>query len=147
MRRREFCIGAFSALPLLRAAPGWAEQARLNFSELYEGGSVLGLKYTQRLLSLKDKTVAMKGFMAPPLKAEADFFVLTREPVSLCPFCSTDAEWPTDIVVIYLKRAMPPMRFSDQLEVTGRLEIGSKTDLETGFVSQIRLVESQVVRA
>lgn len=146
MHRRDFCASVAAAL-CLSPGLGWAAQARLDFGELYEGGSVLGLKYTQRLLSLKNQTVSMKGFMAPPLKAESNFFVLTREPVSLCPFCSTDAEWPTDIVVIYLKRAMPPMRFSDALEVTGLLEIGSKTDSETGFVSQIRLIDAQVARA
>ena len=40
--------------------------------------------------------------MAPPLKAEAAFFVLTREPVALCPFCQSDADWPDNILVVYL---------------------------------------------
>jgi hypothetical protein len=40
--------------------------------------------------------------MAPPLKAEAAFFVLTEIPMSLCPFCSSDADWPDNIVVVYL---------------------------------------------
>ncbi len=147
MNRRQFCTSLATALPLLSASASWAETARLTFTDLYEGSSVLGLKYTQRLLALKNQRIAMTGFMAPPLKAESNFFVLTREPVSLCPFCSTDAEWPTDIVVIYLKHTIPPARFSDPLEVTGLLEIGSKTDPETGFVSQIRLIDAQAARA
>jgi hypothetical protein len=148
MRRREFCASAaIAGLSLAAPAAAWAQKARLDFADLYEGSSVLGLKFTQRLLALKNQRISMTGFMAPPLKAESNFFVLTREPVSLCPFCSTDAEWPTDIVVIYLNRAIPPARFSDPLEVTGVLEIGSKTDPETGFVSQIRLVDAQAVRA
>ena len=44
----------------------------------------------------------MRGFMAPPLKAEAKFFVLTEIPMSICPFCSSDADWPDNIVVVYL---------------------------------------------
>ena len=45
----------------------------------------------------------MHGYMAPPLKPESRFFVLTREPLALCPFCQSDAEWPADIVVVYLE--------------------------------------------
>ncbi len=119
------------------------EPMSLNFAELYEGSGVLGLKFTAKLASLQGKPTVMRGFMAPPLKAESHFFVLTREPVTLCPFCSSDAEWPTDIVVIYLKAAASPTKFSEVIRVSGILEIGSKIDVETGFVSQIRLVDAE----
>ena len=36
--------------------------------------------------------------MAPPLKAEAAFLILTKEPVSLCPFCNSDQDWPDSII-------------------------------------------------
>ena len=65
---------------------------RLGFDEMYEGRSVLGLTLSARLRSLTGSRVTVEGFMAPPLKADAPFFVLTREPVSLCPFCNTDAD-------------------------------------------------------
>ena len=35
---------------------------------------------------------------------------LTREPMALCPFCQSDADWPADIVVVHLKRATAPVR-------------------------------------
>ena len=80
--------------------------------------------------------------MAPPLKAESRFFVLTREPMAICPFCQSDADWPVDIVVVYLNRATPLVSGGEAVVVRGRLEVGSATDGETGFVSQIRIVDA-----
>jgi hypothetical protein len=80
--------------------------------------------------------------MAPPLRAESRFFVLTREPLSLCPFCQSDAEWPVDIVVVYLRRDMPLTDAGARVRVDGRLEIGSWTDPDTGFVSLLRIVDA-----
>lgn len=83
--------------------------------------------------------VAMRGFMAPPLKAEAAFFVLTEIPMALCPFCSSDADWPDNIVVVYLDRKHTFVQPGTRIEVVGTLEMGSWTDPETGFVSLLRL--------
>jgi len=85
----------------------------------------------------------MRGFMAPPLKPEADFFVLTREPVSLCPFCQTDADWPADILVVYMRDGVRLTTNTDRIEVTGILEVGTKTDRKTGFVSLLRIVDGR----
>ena len=112
---------------------------RLRFDDLYAGWSVTGLRFSDRAKQLAGSSATMAGFMAPPLKAEADFFVLTREPLSMCPFCSSDAEWPPDIVVVYLWHGAQPTAPNEVIEVTGRLEIGSWTDPASGFVSQARL--------
>ncbi len=85
----------------------------------------------------------MQGFMAPPLKAEAKFFVLTEIPMSLCPFCSSDADWPANIVVVYLKEAQTFEQANKVIDVSGRFEIGSWTDPETGFVSLVRIVDAR----
>ena len=77
--------------------------------------------------------------MAPPLKAEAAFFVLTEIPMSLCPFCSSDADWPDNIVVVYLGEKQTFVQPSQTIEARGVLEFGSWTDPETGFVSLLRL--------
>lgn len=111
----------------------------LTFSELYSGGGVLGLTFSPKVLELKGKEIAIRGFMAPPLKAEADFFVLTREPVALCPFCSSDADWPDSILVVYLAKRQPFVQNNATIEVRGVLEVGSQVDSATGFVSQLRL--------
>jgi hypothetical protein len=114
----------------------------LTFAQLYKSFGVRGMEFSDRLLALKGRTVSIEGYMAPPLKAESDFFVLTREPVSLCPFCQSDAEWPTDIVVVYLKGEAPLVGQGDKVLVSGRLEVGSWTDPKTGFVSQIRIADA-----
>jgi hypothetical protein len=139
--RRAFCLLPLLALPL----PCLAAEA-LSFDELYESIGVLGLRYSGRALSLKGRPVRMRGFMAPPLKPESRFFVLTREPVAVCPFCASDAEWPADIVLIYLKKTLAPVKVQQRIEVEGRLEIASWTDPHTGFVSQVRLSGADIVR-
>lgn len=120
--------------------PAMAADGRIAFGELYASFGVLGLTFSDKVKELQDKKVAMRGFMAPPLKAEADFFVLTEIPLSLCPFCSSDADWPDDIVVIYLNRAQTFEQANGLIEVNGKLEVGSWTDPETGFVSLLRIV-------
>jgi hypothetical protein len=124
-----------------------AEQpAALGFPDLYKSSGVLGVELSDGLVALNGRPVAMRGYMAPPLKAEADFFVLTRTPVSLCPFCDSDASWPTDIVVVHLKGASSFTRPSDPIEVRGILDIGSRTDPKTGFVSLVRIVGAEYGR-
>jgi hypothetical protein len=120
-----------------------AEVSRISFGEIYSSFGVLGLQFSERVKALAGKRVAIRGFIAPPLKAEADFFVLTKEPVALCPFCQSDADWPADIVVVYTRPGMRVTSYEESVEVTGRLEIGSKTDPKTGFVSLLRLVDAE----
>jgi hypothetical protein len=123
------------------------EPARLTFSDLYASMGVLGLHFSDKVLTLAGRPIAMRGYMAPPLKPEADFFVLTREPVALCPFCQTDADWPADIVVVYLREGVTLTSNTERIEVVGTLEVGSKTDRKTGFVSLLRIVDARVRRA
>ena len=122
------------------------EQPRIGFAELYKSVGVLGMAFSDKVLVLAGKPVAMHGYMAPPLKPEADFFVMTKEPVSLCPFCQTDADWPADIVVVYLHKGTSLTSNLEPIEVTGTLEVGSKTDPRTGFVSLLRIVDARLRR-
>ncbi|WP_367141968.1 hypothetical protein [Rhodoplanes sp.] len=114
----------------------------LLFEQLYKSMGVRGLVFSDMVQALKGQPVAMRGYMAPPLKPESRFFVLTREPMALCPFCQSDADWPADIVVVYLDRTTPLLGGGEAVVVRGRLEVGSATDLETGFVSQLRIVDA-----
>jgi hypothetical protein len=133
-RRTMLGIAALVAFGLpARAA------AQLTFDELYAAQGVLGLKFTDKVRTLAGQPVTMKGFMAPPLKAEAKFFVLTEIPMALCPFCSSDADWPDNIVVVYLDEKQTFVQANAPIEVEGMLEVGSWTDPETGFVSLLRL--------
>lgn len=137
-RRRLFGLTAGLALCGLR--PAWAGgNSDLSFDELYSSFSALGLEFSDKVEGLTGQTIAIKGFMAPPLKAEARFFVLTEIPMALCPFCSTDADWPDNILVVYLDRKQTFTDPNQRIEARGLLERGSWTDPDTGFVSQLRL--------
>lgn len=107
------------------------------------GGGVLGLQFSDKVKGLSGQRVTIKGFMAPPLKAEAAFFVLTREPVALCPFCQSDADWPDNILVVYLSSNQSFVQNNATIEVEGMLEIGSHRDADTGFISQLRLRDAR----
>lgn len=133
---RLACLLPLAALARpLRAFAGEA----LAFKELYGSIGVLGLTFSDKVNALAGQTVTMRGFMAPPLKAEAKFFVLSEIPMSICPFCSSDADWPDTIVVVTLDHAQTFTQANAPIEVTGRLDVGSWTDPETGFVSLLRL--------
>ena len=131
--------GALWARALLAAGAGVGAGKTLRFSEMYGGVSSMGIVMSDKLKSLEGQSVAMEGFMAPPLKPTLDFFVLTRVPMSLCPFCSSDADWPSDIVVVYLAKPVTALPFDRPIQVEGRLELGTKVDPETGFVSLVRI--------
>jgi len=138
--RRSLLTLAGGALALVLLGRTAQATPRLGFEDLYGKVSVLGLTFSDTVKALNGKPVRMRGFMAPPLKAEANFFVLTEIPMSICPFCSSDADWPNNIVVIYLDRAQTFEQANALIEVSGRLEVGSWTDPATGFVSLLRIV-------
>ncbi|HMR61208.1 MAG TPA: hypothetical protein PKD62_11830 [Amaricoccus sp.] len=138
--RRPFLL---SLLALLAPGTASAAAAEIGFNELYGKVGVLGLEFSQKVLELDGQRVRIVGFMAPPLKAEASFFVLGKAPMAICPFCSSDADWPDDIVVIYLKGKQTFERTTGMIAVEGVLEHGSWTDPETGFVSLLRVRDAE----
>ena len=134
---RRSCLAGLAGLSLIR--PAYAAAPALTFDELYGKFSALGLEFSDKVKALTGQQVAIQGFMAPPLKAEAQFFVLTEIPMALCPFCSTDADWPDNIMVVYLDRRQTFTNPNQPIKARGVLERGSWTDPDTGFVSQLRL--------
>lgn len=129
-------------LTLSLALPAAAES--LSFGELYSGYSAEGLTFSDKVQNLAGSTVTMTGYMAPPLTPTIRFFVLTEVPMSVCPFCSTDADWPDNIVVVKLSDPVTALPYDTPITVTGTLETGSETDGETGFVSQLRIVADSI---
>lgn len=124
--------------------PNTALAAWLNFEDMYAGATSEGLILSDSLLSLNGQNVTMQGYMAPPLKPTINFFVLTETPMSICPFCSTDADWPSDIVVVYMDDSVTALPYDQDITVSGQLEVGSYVDGETGFVSLVRLRGAEV---
>lgn len=138
INRRSF-LAAAAALPVMGIAMRASASEKLGFDQLYKSFGPLGLEFSDRVKQLSGKEVAISGFMAPPLKAEAAFFVLTEIPMSLCPFCSSDADWPDNILVVYLSSKQTFVQYNAPIMARGVLEFGSWTDPETGFISQLRL--------
>ena len=131
---------------LLWLTPARADTAPtvMKFSELYSNGPVRGSEFSPKLTGLAGKKVTMTGFMAPPLKPKLDFFVLTKAPMSSCPFCTTSADWPPDIVLVIMPDGKLLDPTTGAIRVTGRLEVGIKKDDQTGFVSLVRLYADKV---
>lgn len=146
LNRRTCITGLAAGLSLVQMRPAMAASPDLSFDELYASFSALGLQFSDKVLNLTGKKISIQGFMAPPLKAEANFFVLTEIPMALCPFCSTDADWPDNIMVVYMDRKQTFTDPNVRIEARGRLERGSWTDPDTGFVSQLRLREARFVQ-
>ena len=142
--RRAF-VQAAASPP--RQSAGSRRRARptcvpIGFDDLYERETVL----TAKLQALGRPAIEMLGFMAPPLKAEAKFFVLTRSPMAVCPFCETEMQWPDDIVLVLTDEAISAAPYNVRIRVTGRLDLGFEKDPETGFVSLIRLESAEYDR-
>lgn len=141
MDRRRFLVLS-TALPLLpRAAAAQDEAIRLR--DLYNKDK----SFSDLALSLEGERIDVDGFMAPPLKAESVFFVLTKMPMAVCPFCEPGQTWPDDILAVYARRPVDVIPFNVPIRVTGRLELGDYVDPELGFYSRVRLVEATYERA
>lgn len=129
-------LGGFLA-PSARAAA-----QDLSFAALYGPTTADGTQLSPAAQALVGQQVTLRGFMAPPLRAESDFFVLTRYPMSSCPFCSNAADWPVDIVFVRLGRAADTISPSHAIAVSGTLDAGMQADPATGFVSLVRMVDA-----
>ncbi len=136
MQRRTLLLGAaaaWAATPLLAGSEG-----PLRMRDLYNKN----LSFSDLALDLEGQRIDVSGFMAPPLKAESSFFVLTKRPMATCPFCESSADWPPDILAIYTKRVVDVVPFNIKIQTSGILELGSYKDPETGFVSRVRLTDA-----
>ena len=139
---RRFLASLFLSITMSIALE--ANAASLDFSDMYSGASSEGLVFSDTLNSLNGSEVTMTGFMAPPLKPSINFFVLTETPMAICPFCSTDADWPYNMVVVYVNGSVDALPYDQEVTVTGTLDLGSYMDGDTGFVSQVRLLDATV---
>lgn len=139
LTRRTFLATALASpvVAPMMMRPARAAQDPLKLRFLYDRQAISELAKTS-----EGTRIAVEGYMAPPLKAESRFFVLTRRPMSVCPFCETEAEWPNDILAVYTKRIVDVVPYNVKIVTSGVLELGAYRDPETGFVSMVRLVDA-----
>jgi hypothetical protein len=143
--RRSFVHGCAGISIFLAVGPVPTARAAVTpvgFDDLYDRETVL----TAKLEALNGQDVEMVGYMAPPLKAEAAFFVLTRSPMAVCPFCETEMQWPDDIVLVLTDEILSAVPYNVRIRVRGRLDLGFEKDKATGFVSLIRLESAEFER-
>jgi len=141
MTRRTILGGIAAAMSLagFRAARA---ATTVSFSDLYVSGSGL----TPYAEELAGTDVELTGFMAPPLRAEMAFFVLTVEPMGICPFCDSEATWPEGIVAVHTGGPFRAERYDIPIVASGRLDLGFAVDRETGFGSLIRIIDADYRR-
>ena len=113
-----------------------AEQ--FHFRDLYGRGGTFSELAQQKT----GQEIRVRGYMAPPIKAQASFFVLTKMPMSFCPFCESEADWPNDIMLIKADENIEAVPYNMPIYVTGKLEIGTQLDPNSGFLSRVRLVNA-----
>jgi hypothetical protein len=147
MQRRMFLTLAPAALALpALVRPGAAraqDDEAIRLRDLYNKD----MSFSDLALSLEGQRIDVDGFMAPPLKAESTFFVLTKMPMAVCPFCEPGQTWPDDILAVYARRTVDVIPFNVPMRATGILELGDHIDPELGFYSRVRLVEATFERA
>lgn len=140
IRRRGF-LGALGAGLLW--PPRASAATRLTFGEILRDDS----GFTDKARALAGQDVEIRGYMAPPLKPEINFFILTALPAAVCPFCDSEASWPDDIVLVQLVRPVHAISYDMLIRATGVLDIGAATDPATGFVSRVRVRDARYVKA
>ena len=123
------------------ARPAFAAQ-RVRMFELYEDDN----DFSPLARELNGKRVTMQGFMAPHLKVDSDFFILSNTPVETCPFCASEGDWIDSIVFVRMRRKQEAADPGALINVEGTLEIGPATDSATGFVSKVRLTDAEFRR-
>jgi len=139
MQRRHWLLGTAALAPF----GAWAQSVpRVRMFELYQPD----LSFSDLAKRLKGKPVSIQGFMAPHLKVESDFFVLSNSPVDTCPFCESEDQWIDTIVFVRMRKRQEAVSPGAVIQVTGVLEIGPQTDAATGFVSRVRLADATFQR-
>lgn len=135
MKRRSF-LKAVGVTATLAATNGLAvANEQIKIRDLYTNGTHL----SELAKNSEGQYITIEGYMAPPLQAQSQFFVLTKMPLAVCPFCDAEADWPDDILAVYTKRIVKVKDFNVKIKVRGILRLGKHVDKDTGFLSMARL--------
>lgn len=141
MFRRTFLTlaPAFIVLPFVAAG----QTAPIRLRDLYNKD----LSFSDLALESRDQRIDVAGFMAPPLKADSLFFVLTKMPMAVCPFCEPTSPWPDDILAIFCKRTVEVVPFNVPIVVSGLLQLNPMFDPDSGFWAKVSLSDARYDRA
>lgn len=140
--QRRYVLTLVAAALLGPGAVAWAQGDAIRLRDLYNKD----LSFSPLAMARNGARITIAGFMAPPLKAESTFFVLTKMPMAVCPFCEPGMPWPDDILAVRAKRVVDIVPFNVPITVTGILELGDHVDEELGFYSKVRLTDATYAR-
>jgi len=140
VNRREFGLG-LAALPLLGvASPALAAPTRIRMGQLYDYDN--DMAYSELAHTLAGTEVELQGFMAPHLKVDSEFFILSNQPVETCPFCESEDAWIDTIIFVVMRERQEAINPGLLIWTRGILDIGTAVDEATGFVSRVRLLDA-----
>ncbi len=141
MITRRTCLIAAATLSL--AGPARAAAQRIRMFELYDEDD----QFSPLAQQLTGKRVSIQGFMAPHLKVDSDFFILSNTPVETCPFCASEGDWIDSIIFVRMRTKQEAIDPGTLILVEGTLEVGPARDEATGFVSKVRLTNADFWKA
>ena len=136
-----FALAAFG-LGEAKAAP-----ARVALEEIHREPDMPGVDYSTKARKLAGQRIRVEGFLAPHAggRAAAPFLVLSGQPMVGCPHCLGAADLPGDSLVAYFGRGVGMAETGIPVAIEGVLDLGSRTDAQTGFVSTVRLFDAKIV--
>ena len=135
MITRRMCSAAATLMPAVSAG---AAAPCIRIFELYGEDD----QFSPLAEQLKGRRVAVQSFMAPHLKVDSDFFILSNTPVETCSFCASEGDWIDSSIFVRMCRKQESLDPGPFIVVEGTLEIGPERDQETGFISKVRLVDT-----
>lgn len=136
-----FALAAFG-LGEAKAAP-----ARVALEEIHREPDMPGVEYSARARKLAGQRIRVEGFLAPHAGGRpAPFMVLAGQPMVGCPHCLGSADLPGDSLVAYFGSALGMAETGIPVAIEGVLDLGSRTDAQTGFVSTVRLFDAKIIR-
>jgi hypothetical protein len=149
MNRRRLLLMSTSVAALAAFGFGHARAApaRVALEEIHRDPDLPGLEYSPKVRKLIGQRVRVEGFLAPHQGGRAaPFLVLSAQPVVGCPHCLGAMDLPGDSLVAYFA-GMPGLADTGvPVAIEGVLDIGSRTDARTGFVSTVRLLDAALIR-
>ena len=123
-----------------------AAPARVALEEIHRDIDLPGIDYSGKARKLAGQRVRVRGYLAPHAGGrKVPFFVLAGQPMSGCPHCLAALDVPGDSLVAYFGSGVGLADTGIPIDIEGILDLGSRTDAQTGFVSTVRLFDARVV--
>jgi hypothetical protein len=137
---------SFIALAAFGLGEAKAAPARVALEEIHREPEMPGVEYSSKARKLSGQRIRVEGFLAPHAGGRAaPFLVLASQPMGGCPHCLGALDLPGDSLVAYFG-AMPGLAETGiPVAIEGVLDLGSRTDAQTGFVSTVRLFDARVI--